>query len=71
MAPKPAQDKVLLLYKQGVSKEDVKKHLRDQGLSKSRVSQLTNPWPPMDSNETEADLDDDEMPQDCWLVLNN
>ena len=65
MAPKAAQEKVLALYKQGLSQAAVRQQLKEQGLSKGRISQLTNPWPPEESEDSAAEFGDDEMAQDC------
>lgn len=40
MAPKPAQDKVIALREEGLSEEDVRKRLREEGYKAGRISQL-------------------------------
>ena len=44
MAPKPAQDLVRSLHRQGKSSEEIRQKLKDDGYSKSRISQLMAGW---------------------------
>ena len=46
MAPKPAQDLVRKLYGQGRSLEEIRRRLKEDGYSKSRISQLMAGWAP-------------------------